>query len=80
MYLNFSLGGNYIGDDIAQRIENALEINRNLFHIWTQRKNFLTFLSLLSLALPPDSVNNVRVNVRRLLELEEMKREITNFF
>ena len=66
---------------MAQRIENALKINRNLFHIWSQRKHFLTFISQLSLSLPSDLnlVNVVRVNVRRVLELEEMKREITKF-
>ncbi len=89
LYLIFtlSLSGNNIGDDMAQRIENALKINRNLFRIWTQRKYFLTFISQLSLillTLPSDNmnVNVVRLNVlnvRKVLELEEMKREITNY-
>ena len=72
---------------MAQRIKNALEINRNLFRIWTQRKYFLIFISQLSLillTLPSDNmnVNVVRVNVlnvRKVLELEEMKREITKY-
>ncbi len=82
VFTPISLWGNNIGDDMAQRIENALEINRNLFQIWTQRKHFLTFISQLSLTLPSDdmNVNVVRVNVRKVLELEEMKREITKFF
>ncbi len=84
LFTPISLGRNNIGDDLAQRIEDALEINQNLFQIWTQRKHFLTFLSQLSLSLPSDdlNVNVVRVNVvnvRRVLELEEMKREITKF-
>ncbi len=68
---------------MAQCIEDALKINRNLFQIWTQRKHFLTFISQLSLSLPSENVNVVGVNVvnvRRVLELEEMKREIANFF
>ncbi len=78
---SLSLSGNNIGDDLAIRIKNALKINRNLFQIWTQRKHFLTFISQLSLSLPSDNtnVNVVRVNVRKLLELEEMKREITKY-
>ncbi len=81
----FSFWNNYIYDDTAQHLENALKINRNLFQIWTQRKYFLTFVSQLSLSLPSDNMNVkvVRVNVlnvRKVLELEEMKREITNFF
>ncbi len=85
LYLNFtpiSLWNNNIGADMAQRIEDALEINRNVFQLWTQRKHFLTFVSQLSLLLPSDNVNVVRVdvvNVRKVLELEEMKREITKF-
>ncbi len=82
MCLNFtpiSLDEDNIGDDMAQRIEDALDINRNLFQIWTQRKYFLTFISQLSNTLPSDLVNVVRVNVRIVLELEEMKREITKF-
>ncbi len=76
-----SLFENNICDDFVQRIENALESNRNFFQIWTQRKHFLTCLSPLSLSLPSDNmnVNVVRVNVRKVLELEEMKREITNY-
>ncbi len=62
------------GGDQTQRIRDALEINRNLFKIWTQRKHFLTFLSQLPDTIPPDNMN-----VRRVLELEEMKREIMNF-
>jgi hypothetical protein len=81
--LNFtpiSFDGNNIGNDIVQRIKNALEINRNLFQIWTQRKHFLIFISQLSLLLPSDNLPVVRVmNVRKVLELEEMKREITKF-
>ena len=73
-----SLFENYIGDDTAQRIENALEINRNLFQIWTLRKHFITFISQLSPPLPY-IVKVMRVNVRIVLELEEMKREITKF-
>ncbi len=80
---SLSLSGNNIGDETAQRIKNALEINRNLFQIWTQRKHFLIFLSqlCLSLSLPSDemNVNVVRLNARKVLELEEMKREITNY-
>ncbi len=68
-----------MGNDMAQRIQNALEINRNLFQIWTQRKHLLTFISQLLLTLPSDNVRVVGVNVRRVLELEEMKREITKF-
>ncbi len=81
VFTPISLWGNIIDDDMAQRIENALKINRNLFHIWTQRKHFLTFISQLSLSLPSDLnlVNVRRVNVRKVLELEEMKREITKF-
>jgi hypothetical protein len=61
---------------MAQRIENVLEINRNLFMLWTQRKHFLTFISQLS--LPPSQIGTiVVVNVLKVLELEEMKREIT---
>jgi hypothetical protein len=83
-FYSLSLIGNNIGDDLAQRIENALKINRNLFQIWTQRKHFLTFISQLSLPLPSDdmNVNVVRLNVlnvRKVLELEEMKREITKY-
>ncbi len=75
-----SLDLNHIADDKYQRIENALEINRNLFQIWTQRKHFLIFLSQLSnTPLSSDNVNVVRENVRIVLELEEMKREITKF-
>jgi hypothetical protein len=79
--LNFtpiSLTGNNILEDTHQRIENALKINRNLFQIWTQRNSFLTFLSQLSLPLPSDNMI-VSVNVRKVLELEEMKREITKY-
>ncbi len=84
LYLNFtpiSLSDNNIRDDTEQRIENALEINRNLFKIWTQRKHFLIFISQLSLPLSSDNVNVnfVGLNVRKVLELEEMKREMTNF-
>jgi hypothetical protein len=73
---------NNVGDDATQLIHNALEINRNFLKIWTQRKHFLTFLSQLSNTLSPGDVNVMRVNVvnfRRVLELEEMKREIANF-
>ena len=73
---------NNVGDDATQLIHNALEINRNFLKIWTQRKHFLTFLSQLSNTLPSsDDVNVVRVNVVniKVLELEEMKREITKF-
>ncbi len=79
--LTISLSENNIGEEMTtiQRIKNALEINRNFLKIWTQRKNFITFLSqlssdTLSLMLPSDNVD-----VRRVLELEEMKREIMNF-
>ncbi len=55
----------------------VLEINQ----IWTQRKHFLIFNSQLSNTLASsDNVNVVRVNVLKVLELEEMKREITIFF
>jgi hypothetical protein len=77
-----SLFENNIGHDTEQRITNALKINENLFQIWIRRKYFLIFLSQLSLPLPSDNtmnVNIVRLNVRRVLELEEMKREITKF-
>ncbi len=71
---------NSIGDDTTQlMIENALEINQNILKIWTKRKYFLTFLSQFSDTLLPGHVNVVSVNLGRVLELEEMKREITNF-
>ncbi len=79
---SLSLFENNIGDDTAQRIENALEINRNLFQIWTQRKHFLTFHSQLSLILASSdnmNVNVMRLNVRKVFELEEMKREIMKY-
>ncbi len=81
VFTPISLWANIIDDDLAQRIENALEINRNLFQIWTQRKHFLTFISQLSLTLPSDlvNVNVLGANIRKVLELEEMKREITQF-
>jgi hypothetical protein len=77
------LGGNEINGATTQNILDALEINQNLIMIWTQRKHFLTFLSQLS-TLSPLHVNVVMlrmdvVNVRRVLELEEMKREISFF-
>ncbi len=76
---SLSLFDNIIGDDTGQRIVNSLEINRNLFQIWTQRKNFLTFLTQLLLLLPSDIVNVVGLNFRKVLDLEEMKREITKY-
>ncbi len=71
--------GNYIGNDTTQLIGNALEINRYLFKIWTKRKHFLVFISQLSNTTPSKDVNVESVNVRIVLELEEMKREITSY-
>ncbi len=75
-----SADDNNIGDGTTQLIENALDINRNFLKIWTERKHFLIFLSQLSNTLPDrENVNVARAQGRRMLELEEMKREITNF-
>ncbi len=74
------MGNNFgFGDDTSLLIRNALEINRNFLKMWTQRKHFLTFLSQLYNTRPDSNMGVMRVNVRRVLELEEMKREITNF-
>ncbi len=68
---------NQIGADMTQLILKGLEINKNFFGVWIRRSLFLTFIFQLFHFPPPDNVEIV--NVRRVLELEEMKREIMNF-
>jgi hypothetical protein len=83
IFTPISLTINDIGEDATNYVENAVEANRIFFKNWTQRKHFIVFLSQLSNPLPPDHVHDLArvniVNVRRVLELEEMKREIASF-
>ena len=63
--------------------EGVAAIKRSL-NFWTRRKNLLIFIfiSLFSRSRSPDEGNHCYLNVKnvtRVLEMEEMKREISNF-
>ncbi len=72
-----SLWNNNIGAKGTAAIKRAL----NLTIIWNRRKNLLIFNSFFSRSHSPNEGNNYYcyLNVMKVMEMEEMKREISNF-
>ncbi len=75
-------GGNDISEVIDDLIQSALKINIDLAQLWARRHNLLIFLSHLSRSHFPSTSEGIllhSLNVMKVIEIEEMKREISYF-
>ncbi len=67
-----------MGAQSVASIAKALNINKNSTKLWTRRKIFLIFISHFLSSHPP-SAGFLFLNIMKVVEMEEMKREISFF-